>query len=468
VSHLSVGAKWTLRYTAALLVAVSLFAAYTYARIDRRLRQDARLFLELQVDEVVEAIATRSADAPSVREGAARSTLIASSDLKLGLAVFGANGQLLHAHGSLITHPVDPPNWLENTEERRLVQELDFGESQNYPYLVLSKLLPDGTMVQGALYTRRFIRNARDVRDIYFWALPLALVGTLALGSWLVRGSLRPIAQITRTARQFSGTRSGDPIPTTGSGDELDELAQTVNEMMARIHRSVARMQRFSANAAHELRTPLNALRSRLEVTLEQDRSLEEYRKILAETAAEVEGLSESVQAMMKLAQSEAGLREEDRVTVAVDGLLREVCEFFEPLASEQGLSLVLGELESAAVSGEPAWLRQCFANLVDNAIRYTPEDGTITVECTSEQGGQAVAVRVRDTGSGIPESELTRIFEPYHRVRIDAVAKGRGAGIGLALVREIARAHGGEVSVESALEKGSVFTVRLPAAHES
>jgi signal transduction histidine kinase len=417
VRKLGVGAKWTLRYTAALLVAVSVFAAYTYMRIERRLRQDARLVLELQVDELGEAIVARSPSAPSVVESAARSALIANPDLKLGLQVFAPDGELEHAHGSLQTHPVERPNWLARAKNHRVLREMDFGD--NYPYLVLAQQLEDGTVVQGALYLRRFIRNARDVRDIYLWTLPLVLGLTLLLGSWLVRGSLRPIAQITRTARRVSGTNLDESIPTTGSGDELDELAQTLNEMMERIRRSMARMQRFSANAAHELRTPLNALRSRLDVTLEQERTPDEYRKILAETTSEVASLAEGVQAIMRLAQSEAGLRPEDRREVRVHELLRDVCDFFEPLASEQGLHLEVGRLAEATLSGEPSWLHQCFANLLDNAIRYTPEGGTVGVESERSGSGDAVLVHVRDTGPGIAEAELRRVFEPYHRVRL-------------------------------------------------
>lgn len=459
----SVGTQWTLRYTAAFLVAVTLFAAYTYARIDRRLRQDARLFLELELDTLGEAIARRSADHAAVRESAARNTLIASPDLKLGLQVFRSDGTLLHGHGSLLTHPLEAPDWLGDLDKPRIVREEDLGD--NYPYVVLSKQLEDGTIVQGAIYLRRFIRNARDVRDIFIWALPLALVLTLLVGSWLVRGSLRPIKEIAQTARLASATQLDAQIPTTGSGDELDDLAQTLNDMFARIRRSVQRMQRFSANAAHELRTPLNALRSRLEVTLEQERTPDEYRKILSETAMQVEGLSESVNAMMRLAQSEAGLRSEHRVPIAVAELLGDVCEFFEPLASEQGLVLEVADLEAATVSGEPAWLHQCFANLLDNAIRYTPEGGTVHVSCAVDSQARTVAVQVRDDGIGIPEREQRRIFEPYHRVREGAAARagGNGAGIGLALVREIARAHGGEATVESVPEQGSTFTVRLP-----
>jgi len=463
VRRLSIGATWTLRYTAVMLLAVSLLATYTYFRIDQRFLQDARFLVDLQLKEVMETLEAVPVDDPAFRAILERSTEVAGPDLKLGLQVFDAEGKLLIAEGSLEGSDVGLPDPLPDDDDR-VARELDLPDG-SYPFLVVTRKLPGGGAVQGVVYLRRFIRNARFVRDIYFWTLPLAVLFTLALGSWLVRGSLRPIATMTRAAQRISGTHLEEQVPTTGSGDELDELATTLNEMVGRIRHSVERMQRFSANAAHELRTPLNALRSRLEVTLEQPRTPDEYRKALGETAEQVVGLSEAVHAMMRLAQSEAGLPPEHRAPVSVGALVREVVEFFEPLAAEQGLSLELGTVQDAVVSGEPAWLHQCFANLVDNAIRYTPEGGRIAVETAVEPAGDAVVVRVRDTGVGIEAEERERIFEPYHRVRSGNPRTGPGAGIGLALAREIARAHGGDVGVESEPGKGSTFSVRLPLA---
>lgn len=463
MTRLSIGAKWTLRYTAVMLLAVSLLAAYTYFRINQRFLQDARFLVDLQLKEVVETLEAVPVDDPVFRAILERSTEVAGPDLKLGLQVFDADGKLLIAEGSLEGSDVGLPESLPDADDR-VVRELDLPDG-SYPFLVVTRRLPDGGAVQGVIYLRRFIRNARFVRDIYFWTLPLAVLFTLTLGSWLVRGSLRPIAAIARAAQRISGTHLDERVPTTGSGDELDELATTLNAMIGRIRHSVERMQRFSANAAHELRTPLNALRSRLEVTLEQRRTPDEYRKALGETAEQVVGLSEAVHAMMRLAQSEAGLPAEHRAPVSVGALVREVVEFFEPLAAEQGLSLELGTMQDAIVSGEPAWLHQCFANLVDNAIRYTPEGGRIGVETLVEAAGDAVVVRVRDSGVGIEAAEQERIFEPYHRVRSGNPRTGPGAGIGLALAREIARAHGGDIGVESEPGKGSTFSVRLPLA---
>ena len=460
--RLSIGAKWTLRYTAVMLLAVSLLAAYTYLRIDQRFHQDARFLVDLQLKELVETLDAVPVSDPALLAILERSTGAAGPDLKLGLQIFDAEGRLLLSEGSLEGTGVGLPEDLPEDPQGRVSRDVDFPD-ESYPYLVLTRRLADGGAVQGAVYLRRFVRNARGVRDIYFWTLPLAVIFTLGLGSWLVRGSLRPIAGMTRTARRISATHLEEQVPTTGSGDELDELAVTLNEMVERIRHSVERMQRFSANAAHELRTPLNALRSRLEVTLEQERTPDEYRKALGETAEQVVGLSEAVHAMMRLAQSEAGLPAEHRVPVAVAEQVREVVDFFEPLAAEQGLHLTLGRVEEACVAGEPAWLHQLFANLVDNAIRYTPEGGAIRVDLALEEDAAMALVQVSDTGIGIDAGERERIFEPYYRVRAGSTRTGPGAGLGLALAREIARAHGGDVSVESEPGAGSTFTVRLP-----
>jgi heavy metal sensor kinase len=444
-------------------LAVSLLAAYTYLRIEQRLLQDARFLVDLQLKQLSENLAAQPSDDAALAQYAERSTTAAGPDLKLGLQLFDPSGRLRLASGTLAQNPVPLPARLPADPDERVARHVDF-PGEKYPYLVLTRRLPAGGAVQGAVYLRRFIRNARGVRDIFFWALPLAGVLTLALGSWLVRGSLRPIAAMTRAAQRVSGTHLEERIPTTGSGDELDQLANTLNDMMGRIRHSVERMQRFSANAAHELRTPLSALRSRLEVTLEQARSADEYRKILGETAEQVASLSDSVHAMLRLAQSEAGLPPEHRVPVRIAPLVEEVVDFFGLLAEEQGLALERGAFDEATVSGEPAWLRQAVANLVDNAIRYTPEGGRIEVSAQRDPEAGTVSISVADTGPGIEAAELERIFEPFHRVRGETAA-GPGAGIGLALAREIARAHGGDVSVESAPGRGSRFSVRLPLA---
>lgn len=454
--RVSIGVQWTLRYTLALLVTVSAFGFFTYTQIVSRTESDARLVLELQVNEV----AAHAADGEPDAMVDALELGIASADpeLKLGFALFDEAGELIVARGTLARYPTPLPKRVLLGEERSGADQVQRGE--NYPHLVMAIRAPPG-FVQGALYMRPFVRNARDVRDIYLYSLPVLLLLTAGLGYGLARGSLRPLAEMNATARRISGTNLDERIPTTGSGDELDELAATLNEMIARIRRSVERTRRFSGNAAHELRTPLNALRSRLEVTLGQPRDAEEARKALAETAAEVEGLSDVVHAMMRLAQSEAGLAPEQRTAVDASSLLREVVDFFAPLAEEADVELVTDLGDPAWVPGDPPWLHELFANLLDNGIKYTHAGGR--VEVTIERTREAVIVRVRDDGIGVPAEDLARIFEPFYRVGDRSMAPG--VGLGLPISREIARAHGGELSVESPPGEGTTFTVRLPAS---
>jgi signal transduction histidine kinase len=202
-------------------------------------------------------------------------------------------------------------------------------------------------------------------------------------------------------------------------------------------------------------------MRSRLEVTLENAREPEEYRRILSEMAAEVESLSNSVHAMMRLAQSEAGLQPEQRVPVDLSSLLVEVVAFFEPLADDAGVELTVQPADSVTVPGDPSWLHQLFANLLHNAVKYTPAGGRIEIKLTT--GGARVGVVVHDTGIGIDPEQASRVFEPFHRV--GAPPGTTGVGLGLPLAREIARAHGGEIVLESEPGKGSTFTVWLPTA---
>jgi signal transduction histidine kinase len=287
------------------------------------------------------------------------------------------------------------------------------------------------------------------------------LLITAVLGYLLSRGSLRPIATITRSARRISSQRLDETIPTTGSGDELDELAGTLNDMLARIREGVERMRHFSGDAAHQLRTPLNAMQGELDVTLAKERTPAEYRVVLGDLLHQVVTLSDTVNGMLRLAQSEGGIDANDSVRVEIDSLLEDVVDFFAVLAEERGIELVAAAESKGSVRGDPTWLHQLFANLIHNALQYTPEGGSVTVE--ARPASDEVLVRVRDTGPGLSEADRAIAFSRFERG--SASAKGAGLGLGLALAREIARAHGGSIEIEPPAGSGAVFAVRLPLA---
>lgn len=443
-----------------MLITTSAFSAFVYARAEQRIRKDAGLLMELQLAQLLAYIDAHPGAVEEWREFAERQAQGADPELRVGVQFFHTDGRPATSVGaaSMTAIPLPPQVVLGKTDPAP--REVDVG--WGYPYFVLAGRGAHG-VVQLMIYSRPFARSAAGIRDAFMGALPVLVLLTAGVGFLLSRGSLRPISAITRTARRISTRQLDEQIPTTGSGDELDELAHTLNDMLARIREGVARVRHFSADAAHQLRTPLTAMHSQIDVTLAKDRAPEEYRVVLADLLYQVDRLSDTVNAMLRLAQSEGGLDTAHSVRVEIDPLLEDVADFFVALAEERGIELTVEASCKGAVRGDPSWLHQLFANLLHNALQYTPEGGRVDV--TARPAIEEVIVRVRDTGPGMTESDREIIFSRYARGSASETSEGEGMGLGLALAREIARAHGGTIEVESAPGAGSVFSVRLPLA---
>ena len=441
-----------------MLITTTAFSAYVYHRAEQRIEQDAALLMELQLAQLIEHM---DASPGSVGEWREFAQLLASSadpELRLGVAFFDPSGRRLISIGAASMKEVPLPKRVLLGKSDPGVREVDVGWGD--PYLVLSGRGDQG-IAQLMVYSRPFARSAAGVRDAFASALPVLVLVTAALGYLLSRGSLRPIATITRSARRISTRRLDEKIPTTGAGDELDELASTLNDMLDRIREGVERMRRFSGDAAHQLRTPLNAMQSELDVTLAKERTPAEYGVVLGDLRHQVVTLSDTVNAILRLAQSEGGLDPAHTVLVAIDPLLEDVVDFFAVMAEERGIELVAAAESKGAVRGDPTWLHQLFANLIHNALQYTPEGGRVEVE--ARPASTEVLVHVRDTGPGMSEADRAIAFSRFQRG--SASASGEGLGLGLALAREIARAHGGSIEIEAPTGRGAVFAVRLPLA---
>ena len=452
----SIRVQWTLRYGAAMLVTLSLFMAYAYDRVERRIYRQARLLLSEQTRSIVDEIRRHPGDPEAVAGYVTRRVEGADPELDLSVALFDGQGRPVRAWGLFARREVPLLPSVAGGGRASAHEPVDVGLDE--PYLVRAARVPGGYLQVG-ISSARFAGSAGHIRDVFLLALPIVVVLTGLMGWWLARGSLRPIREITGKARAIGASNLEERLPTTGSGDELDRLSETLNEMIGRIEASVASLRRFSADAAHQLRTPLAALRAQIEITLEKERAASEYRRVLEELGTQVEHLAESVNAMLRLAQSEAGLSPDRRQVVDLFELLETVVEFFQPVASERGVDLEVRGDRELRVAGDPSWLHQLFANLLHNALKYTPRLGRVEVELGRE--GACARVRVSDTGAGIPPEELDRIFERFHQ------AGGResepGSGLGLTIAREIARAHDGDIAVASAPGRGATFSVRLP-----
>jgi heavy metal sensor kinase len=310
------------------------------------------------------------------------------------------------------------------------------------------------------------LRRAQGTLDRYLDTLIVLIplgVGLAALGGAVIaQVALHPVDEMTRTARRITAEDLSRRVERHGTGDELDRLAETLNEMLARLEEAFAQTRRFAADAAHELRTPLTVLRGGIEVALRMERPPDEYRRVLASSLEEVQRLIRLAEDLLLLSRSLAGPVPAG-APVDLEPLMLEVFDVGARLGQAAGVSVRIDSAAAATVPGDAAALRRALLNLVENAVKYTPPGGKVELGMTTGDG--AVEITVSDTGIGMAPADAERIFEPF--VRLDE-ARGRdtgGAGLGLAIARSIVVAHGGTLAVESRPGSGSRFTIRLPLA---
>ncbi|NNL66038.1 MAG: HAMP domain-containing protein [Myxococcales bacterium] len=462
---LSIGVRWALRYTLAVALTLAAFSVFVQREVARRINREGELVTEVEAQALLDSLETQIQEhtPTEVHDWLVarihREVERADPTLGLGIEFLDAKGRSVAAAGSLAGQALPVPDDLLRGDGPARTRAVNLGGE--HAHVVTVRAAPGG-FLQVATDGRRYAENVDHIRDVLTGAFPVVLLFTAVLGWWLARGSLSSIAEITRTARRITGDNLREEIPLDGSDDELDQLAETLNQMILRIRESVERIQRFNANAAHELSTPLNAIRNQLGVTLDRSRSPDEYRRVLEDVSNRVEHLSRAVEAMLRLSRTEAGLDPERVTRLDLAELLDAVVEFFAPVAAERSITLDFVRPEGVAVRGDPAWLQQAFSNLLDNAIKYCGTGDRI--EVGTERDGGRIAVIVSDSGPGIPEEERAAIFDRFQRARRDAGAPG--FGLGLALVQEIVTAHGGRVELSSS-EHGTRFAIWLPVLPE-
>jgi len=274
------------------------------------------------------------------------------------------------------------------------------------------------------------------------WAVALTLALGLVGGIVFSRNVLRRIEAITRASRDIMEGDLRRRLPRSGSDDEIDRLAGSLNDMLEEIERLVTSMREVTDNIAHDLRSPLTRLRNRIEVTLMKEASSAEYRTALDETVSEVEGLLDTFNGLLVIARAEAGRPEGSRESFDLSAAVSDMVELYAPVAEEKALRLS-GDIESGlSLTGFRQLMSQALGNLIDNAIKYTPEGGTVSVMLKRRARGCELIVA--DTGPGIPEGDRDRVLDRF--VRLEASRNSPGSGLGLSLVRAVARLHGADL----------------------
>ena len=308
-------------------------------------------------------------------------------------------------------------------------------------------------------------QTMKTLAFIILLILPLSVILSLAIGYVIAGRVLAPISTITRKAEEISAENLSDRLPVGKCEDEFSRLATVFNQTFARIEESFTRLKRFTADASHELRTPLAAIRSIGETALHQPAGQGDCREAIGSILEETDRLRQMIDSLLLLSRADSGQVELQRVSVDLADLARETVEFLNILAEEKHQTIQVSADESAIVTIDRATIRQALINLLDNAIKYSPDDSIITI-MVGHSAAMEPYISITDCGVGIPQQDISRVFDRFYRIDKGRSRDAGGSGLGLSIARWAVEANNGRIEIKSEAGRGSDFRIVLPLSN--
>jgi heavy metal sensor kinase len=325
---------------------------------------------------------------------------------------------------------------------------------------VLYAIIGRSIILQLGQSMENYTRFIEVFRKIFITTMASLFVFAAIVGWFMARRAVAGVETVTRTARHISEGSLKERVPVKKHQDEIDQLAITFNQMLDRIQTLVTGIREMSDNIAHDLKSPITRIRGISEVTLTTGASDKDYETMAASTIEECDRLLDMINTMLVISKTEAGVNKLDTNEMDIAAVVRDACELFRSPAEDKDLRLTCDAPGNFNISGDNRLIQRMIANLLDNAIKYTPVGGSIEV-AVQPKNTHAVAITVKDDGEGIDDEDISRIFERFYRC--DPSRSEAGIGLGLSFARAIARAHGGDITVTGQPAEGSTFTVTLP-----
>jgi heavy metal sensor kinase len=458
--RLSIGVRLTLWYVTIFALAQFVFGAGMWLILRHNLFDLVDDGLEEQVDDLRIFLENQGKDRSLARLQEVMSETYAIEHSGNYLEVYGETGEVIYRSAFLQAHPAAlmPPDQVERPILRS--RKID-GRPFRFAFEKLN--------VNGHVYTVEMGVPADDAvetlelfRSYLLTFAPLLLLVAAGGGYWLSRRALSPVDALARTAREVSGTNLGSRVQKLETGDELQRLSDTLNEMLDRIESAFLRITQFTADASHELRTPVSLIRTEAELALRRSRGEAEYQESLRHILLEAERTTVLIEQLLSLARTDSGRETVHLQPVDLRQTLRRVVDGWQQVATIRNLQFSASlDASDLFVMGDETLLRRLADILLDNAFKYTSSPGS--VHLSLEMKGESAVIAVQDSGVGIAEEEQSKIFERFYRVDKARNRAQGGAGLGLAIAQWIVTQHRGSIGVESHPGEGAIFRVELP-----
>ena len=322
-----------------------------------------------------------------------------------------------------------------------------------YSFVATNAILQTGIVMD---FPAKFLSAFKKV---FIAAMGFIIIFSAVSGWLLIRKALSGVETITGTAQNITGTSLEKRVEVSGNKDELDHLAITFNAMLDRIEELVKNIREMSDNIAHDLKTPIARIRGFAELSLIHEENMEDYRAMASNTIEESDRLLDMINTMLVISRAEAGEGEFEFKRTDLSRMIKSACELFAPLAEDKNIEFNQTIEDRILIVADIKMLQRAFSNLLDNAIKYTPENGRINVIVFTEN--HYITIKIEDTGIGIALEDIEKIFQRFYRT--ESSRTSAGTGLGLSLARTIVAEHKGDVLVKSCPGKGSVFVMTLP-----
>lgn len=482
----SVRFKITLWYAAALAVTLTMFSLLVYNSLAKSLDENMDQLLAYRAEGVADALEayleTERIEVGRHSEAAAKGGVfykiapelvrLHTEDPKqtsIELRILDAGGKELLSSAGSTGAPELPERTLKDALKGSAAYDtIRVEDEEGAESTYRSYATPAAAGTGGAVYIVQAYRSTyhtqfalKNLRVMMAALVPLIVLLAGAFGMFFARVALRPVADMARTIRQITAESLSLRLKPPATRDETRELADLFNAMLARLEDSFLSERRFIQDVSHELKTPLTILKGELEVALKKARTAGEYAAILQSNLEETEKMSKIVSDLLTLARFDNREVRLERARVNLGELLKKTADSLAGVAEKAGVTMELLPADGMEVDGDGGQLSRLFLNLLDNAVKYGPAGGKVSVSVYKEGGRPAV--KIADTGAGIPAEDLPHIFKRFYRA--DAARTAGGFGLGLAIAKSIAEAHGAEIKAESAPGRGSAFTVIFPKA---